>query len=221
MRIRLIVSIILAAGIAVLSVANAIAGPREDFEEAGQANADGDYDTAINLYTKIIEEGDVAPHNLAATYYNRGNAYREMENYDKAIEDFTSAISLNPNYTKAYSNRGAVYTALERYPEALEDFTKVLDLSPGNALHHFNRGLVYHKMGRLDEALKDFDEAVKLNDKFSSSYYARSFVHEEKGDMEKALEDARMAVERTPDFGPFQERLEELESKTGVTGKEQ
>ena len=39
-------------------------------------------------------------------YFQRGIAYRNLEDYDAAIADYTKAIEINPNYAEAYNNRG-------------------------------------------------------------------------------------------------------------------
>lgn len=43
------------------------------------------------------------------TYSNRGNAYRQLGNFGKALSDFDRSIELNPNNEAAYWNRGVLY----------------------------------------------------------------------------------------------------------------
>ncbi|MDR0382532.1 MAG: tetratricopeptide repeat protein [Spirochaetaceae bacterium] len=50
--------------------------------------------------------------------YERGNAYREKEEYDRAIADCNQAIRLDPNDADAYNNRDAVYVMKENYARA-------------------------------------------------------------------------------------------------------
>ena len=40
---------------------------------------------------------------------NRGIAYDKKGDYDRAIEDYTKAIKLDPTRAHAYANRGVVY----------------------------------------------------------------------------------------------------------------
>ncbi|HNL07133.1 MAG TPA: tetratricopeptide repeat protein [Chitinophagales bacterium] len=69
---------------------------------AGKANYQkADFRKSVAYFTKVIKrkKGD------ALTYNNRGNAYRNLEQYDKAIADYNKAIALNPNDVNAYNNR--------------------------------------------------------------------------------------------------------------------
>ena len=40
---------------------------------------------------------------------NRGNAWREKGEYDKAIADYDQALAINPKFAPAYSNRGLAW----------------------------------------------------------------------------------------------------------------
>ncbi len=57
---------------------------------------------AIKKYTEAIK---VNPKDTLA-FLNRGNAFTEKENFDKAIEDYSCAIQINANYADAFYNRG-------------------------------------------------------------------------------------------------------------------
>jgi len=72
------------------------------------------------------------PHDAAA-YYQRGDAYYDINNYDAAIADFTQAIRLNPNYDEAYHLRGVSYFIKDDYDAAITDFTEAVRLDPNNA----------------------------------------------------------------------------------------
>ena len=63
---------------------------------------------AIADYDRVIQ---LAPQD-ADTYNNRGNAYRELKEYQKAISDYDRALQLDPNYTLAKDNRELAYRLL-------------------------------------------------------------------------------------------------------------
>ena len=43
---------------------------------------------------------------LALAYNNRGNAYKDLGQREKAIHDYNKAIRLDPQLALAYDNRG-------------------------------------------------------------------------------------------------------------------
>ena len=65
----------------------------------------------------------------AETYYRQGVENLKKERYKEAIEDFTQAIRLNPNYTEAYENRGLACSKLGYNHRADSDFQTARKLS--------------------------------------------------------------------------------------------
>ncbi|MFH0791522.1 MAG: tetratricopeptide repeat protein, partial [Candidatus Omnitrophota bacterium] len=74
-------------------------------------------DQAIADYSKAIQ---IEP-NLALTYYNLGNAYKELGILDQAIADYSKAIQIEPKLAGAYFNRAAAYFMKHQYAKSWED----------------------------------------------------------------------------------------------------
>ena len=49
---------------------------------------------------------------------------------DKAIEQFSKAIEMNPNYSAAYGNRGSAYSLIGQNSRALEDLDRAILIGP-------------------------------------------------------------------------------------------
>jgi tetratricopeptide (TPR) repeat protein len=74
----------------------------------------------------------------AVRYCIRGSMYIDKKDYDKAIEDFSEAISLDPTDPDAYNGRSLAYDHKNETAKAVEDFTQVLRLDPaGNTTKKF------------------------------------------------------------------------------------
>lgn len=136
----------------------------------------GSIPKAISLYEEIIEKADIIGDVDCRLRCQIGliDAYRKLEKFDVAIEQFNSLRSELPsrnpsirgNFIRGYAYvlclKGDLVDAESQYIEALGIFERV---SPfGQA--HCKRGLgdVYVKMKRFDEADKQFDEAITLYD---------------------------------------------------------
>ncbi|MDR2152990.1 MAG: tetratricopeptide repeat protein [Helicobacteraceae bacterium] len=79
---------------------------------------------AIAYYAQAIS---IDP-NRAKTYNDRGAAYDNLGDYDRAIADYNLALEINPNDDGlAYRNRGAAYYKLGDYDNAVKDAHKALE----------------------------------------------------------------------------------------------
>ena len=63
-------------------------------------------------------------------YYRRGLAYSNLNQYQRAIQDFDEAIRLNPRVAETYNNRGSAYNMLGQHQRALQDYNEALRIDP-------------------------------------------------------------------------------------------
>ena len=61
--------------------------------------------------------------NNASSYLKSGNTYLNQQKYELAIQEFSKAIQLSPNYALAYKGRGRCYQALGDNKNAQADFS--------------------------------------------------------------------------------------------------
>jgi len=76
---------------------------------------------ALSDYKQAIEtcSQSLKIEEKAVTYSSRGEAYDQQKQYEEAIEDFTKAIDLEPEFALAYSYRGLDYYRKGKNKEAL------------------------------------------------------------------------------------------------------
>jgi len=60
----------------------------------------------------------------AEDYFNSGIAKNQLQDYRGAIQDFTKAIELNPNFTVAYFSRGIAKIGLAQKVSGCLDLSK-------------------------------------------------------------------------------------------------
>merc|ERR1711998_331736 len=54
----------------------------------------------------------------------------KAQDYEKAVEDLTAAVALDPTNQVFYSNRSVAYTAMQMYEKALDDADECIRLQP-------------------------------------------------------------------------------------------
>jgi tetratricopeptide (TPR) repeat protein len=119
------------------------AAPVSEIMAGNQAAEKGDLDRAIKHFTAAIDSGKLSKENLAIAYNNRGSAYDDKKQTDKAIADYTRAIAANPNYDAAYYNRSYAHERKGKVKEALQDMEKAVQLEPDDS--DFQQRLTYLK----------------------------------------------------------------------------
>ncbi|MDQ6870065.1 MAG: tetratricopeptide repeat protein [Pseudomonadota bacterium] len=135
----------------------------------------------------------------APSYEARGEAYSDKREWDRAIDDFTKAIALDPEYGRSYCycHRGGAYLQKGEWNRAIEDFTKAIGLNPKPDLYD-GRGEAYSKKGDFDSAIEDYTKAIELDPKFALAYVSRGEAYGKKGDWDRANEDYSQAIRLDP-----------------------
>jgi len=119
---------------------------------------------------------------------------------DAAIDAYTKAIALNPNYARAYAMRGIAYAEKGQHDKALEDSNKAISLDPSNGFAYIARGSIYAFKGQYDKAIKDLNKAIALNPNYAEAYLGRGSIYYEKGQYDRAIKDFSKAIQLKPDY---------------------
>ena len=92
---------------------------------------------------------------------NRALIYKDQEKLDLAVEEYSKAIEIYPNYSLFYSNRAAIYQKQQNYELALADYTKAIQIEPKNAHHYYTKGaLLENFMNNPYDALVEYSIAI-------------------------------------------------------------
>lgn len=87
----------------------------------------GRFEDAIRIYEGIIK----TDKSCAECYHNLGAIYLyAKKDLKKALEQFTRAIEINPNYLEAYFARGYTYSKLKDKESAKADYNMCLKIQP-------------------------------------------------------------------------------------------
>jgi tetratricopeptide (TPR) repeat protein len=154
----------------------------EYIERAESFVEEGLYPEAIDHLSAALE---MEPEN-AKTYFLRGRAHYDYaiqlsldltgqlpeavpflpdevtEEMELAVEDYGSAIDLDPQYAKAYNNRGNAYASLGSLEQALADYDRALELDESLDLTYFNRGVINYQLQNYEAAIADLEKYLEL-----------------------------------------------------------
>lgn len=113
--------------------------------------------------TRIIGDSAEAPEYRAAAYYQRGNAYSSAGDHERAIADYTKAISLFPRSAWFLASRCWAYSRQGDTIRAIEDCNEAIRLRPTLAQSYTNRGAVREILGNPRQAAADYRMALSVN----------------------------------------------------------
>ena len=91
-----------------------------------------------------------------------GSAYRAKGDNDRAIEDATATIEINPRHISAYYSRGLALAAKGNYDRAIADYTKVIEINPKHDGAYQHRSLAYRAKGDDNRAVADHTTAAEI-----------------------------------------------------------
>ena len=98
----------------------------------------------------------------AEEHFRQGIEYERQDNDALAMQEFTKAIEIDPDYTYAYYNRALAYYRNHDYANSIVDYNKAIELSPDNVYWILERGFVYMKNGEPDKAILDLERGKEL-----------------------------------------------------------
>ena len=135
-----------------------------------------------------------------------------IESIDKAINWYTKAIQLKPDYAAAFYNRGNLYSeawfsinSLDGgdSEKAISNFTDAIRLRPLESIYYFERGKEYSKMEIHGKAIEDFSSAIHYgSDEFNKRtnvFYERGSQYMKLKNYEKAINDLSESIRLRPD----------------------
>jgi tetratricopeptide (TPR) repeat protein len=92
----------------------------------------------------------------AELYVQRGEAYFKLREFDKAIDDYSTAIRLDDRQDDAYFGRGMALGRSGEIDKGIADLGVYIKRHPKSSLAHTKRGVRYLWKGDEANAEKDF-----------------------------------------------------------------
>lgn len=133
----------------------------EDHLRIAQAEVLNDNDEEALLYFDIILSNDKLNDNV---YLDRARLYEKMGRHYDAINDYTTALRLNPDQKIVYKERGLLLVDTKAYRKGIMDLDIALQLEPKNGQLYYYRALAKQASGDKEGALVDFEMAKRFNE---------------------------------------------------------
>lgn len=128
----------------------------------------------------------------------RGSAYRDEKQYDKAIEDFSKAITLDTTYALAYIERAGVFLEKKQYALSIEDARRGISLDPKLEYGHVIRGTAYFMTGDTSRAIDEYNAAIAKKPDSTPAFIGRGFASKSRGETVNAIQDYTKALSIDP-----------------------
>jgi len=122
-----------------------------------------------------------------------------MNNTEKAIADYSRALTLNPGCSKCLGNLGIIETEMHNYTDALRHLEQYINLEPGKAMGYIKRGELKFQTGKYDEALADMDKAAQIDVNSPYIFLWKSMTKLAQGNAKDALADINQSIQLKPE----------------------
>ena len=126
------------------------------------------YEQGIETLNEFIQKFSDF-ENIHEIYLNRANAKALINDYNGAIQDYTSAYEKNPKYAEAIRQRGFLKKENGKFSEALKDYNLAIEIDSTLGTTYINKGIVLDTIGQKKEACKCYEKALVIGLKNAAS----------------------------------------------------
>ncbi len=116
---------------------------------------------------------------LAKDYYNIGNAYFDLEQYDKAVEYYDRALQLDPTINQAVFNMARTKIETGDFRRALKLLNRLLESDPENVMVLEMIAYTYYRMDSFPQAVDLYKRILVLNPYNKKALYNISILEVE------------------------------------------
>jgi len=115
-----------------------------------------------------------------------------------AIDSYTKAIELNPNYVDAYYNRGLVKSNIGNSEEAIKDYSKAIEIDKTYTNAYHNRAIDRSNLGDYKGAIEDYTSVIELEGCACYEYFHRAKEFAKIREFDNAIADLEHFTKRRP-----------------------
>jgi tetratricopeptide (TPR) repeat protein len=117
----------------------------------------------IEACNQAIQTNEFTRGDRARIITSRGNAYFASGDLDRALDDYSKAIELNPRLPEAVANRAVTLIRLGKCGQAASDLNAMLDADDHSWRALYGRSVCEGKQGDQEKAELDLSAATAVN----------------------------------------------------------
>lgn len=194
----------------------------------GAANAALQLEEAEREYRRFLVRLDELAHgpdgavvrerfrpSAVKAHFNLANVLIEKGERAEAVEEYRSALALDPSNSDAHFNLGITLAEDGNVTEALNEFLTTTQLDPDFPEAHYNAGLALLFQGRTDQGRSHLETAIRLNPGYVDPRLQLADLMISAKDLNGALAQVRAAREARPDLPEPHLRMARILFATG------
>ncbi|MFZ9023466.1 MAG: tetratricopeptide repeat protein, partial [Anaerohalosphaeraceae bacterium] len=116
-----------------------------------------------------------------------------------AIEFYTKAITLKPDYYQARNNLALQLEKIDEKEKAIVELKKAIALNPSLVSALLNLGRLYSESGQLEESADSYRLATQAKPSLAKAFFSLGAVEEERSRFEEAIEAYESVLALEPD----------------------
>lgn len=168
----------------------------------------GRFQEALDLcregYALLEKHLDPSQHRLhrSVLLYNMAQVYAQMGAFDPAIEHYSAAMRMDPNYSEYYNERGNLLLKLGHVEAAYQDYRRAIELGPPYFEVWSNLGQCCRVQGRMEDAIAAYDRSLDLQPNQPMVWVVRAQALEALGRLDEAIAAYSSALALNPILWP-------------------
>ena len=160
-------------------------------------------------------KGDLTPQE----YYNQAKAAAQQGLTREAMNLYTEAIRLDPQYGQALTGLGALYLMQKRFDDARPLFEKALSIDPNHATALVNLAMIDQASGDRESALKRLRQVISRNPGYAEAHLNIGSLLASMKQFDEAAGHLAKAVELNPEIAYAHYGLGMVQAQQGKHGE--
>ena len=129
-----------------------------------------------------------------------GDANTKLKRFDTAIENYTKAIDLKPDFAVSHFNLGVVFQDKGDSKAALQSYRKAVILNPNYLEAHYNIGSILHDSGDFKAAIESYEKILAIDPNYSKAHNNMGTALKDKDEPEAAMKCFEKAIQINPNY---------------------